>query len=304
MTRVPPAIVDRPESARQQNAGSGCALTLDDDALMLFEDGLRENLPGVDDIVRRAAERKHKKRAIASVAIVALAGVLFWLDPVYKSEQVATAIGERSTWTLEDGSEVSLNTASVLRVEYHLRSRHLYLTQGEALFKVEHSRWRSFWVYANQTRVEDIGTVFNVRNTERGAQVTVLEGSVQVSTENEPAAVRLLQTGQSVETDGNHVNETAQIDANAIAAWHDGKLHFDNTPLAAVVAELQRYRQAPVRLSSALADLRITGQFDIDRIDQLLSMLPTLASVNVRREADGSVAIVPRNEEKRAGGAS
>src|SRR5690606_28733335 len=159
----PPPIADHPESSRQLNTSSGAA-TLDDDALMLFEDGLRANLPGVEDILQRAAERKHKKRAIASVAIVALAGVVFWLDPAYKSEQVATAVGERSTWTLADGSEVSLNTDSALRVEYHLRSRHLYLTQGEALFKVEHSRWRSFWVYANQTRVEDIGTVFNVRN--------------------------------------------------------------------------------------------------------------------------------------------
>lgn len=299
MTGMPPSIADRPAAEPRRNASSG--MSLDDDALMLFEDGLRANLPGVEDILRRAAERKRKKRTAAAVATAVVAAVLVWLDPAYKSEQVATAVGERSTWTLADGSEVSLNTDSVLRVDYHLRSRHLYLAKGEALFKVEHSRWRSFWVYANQTRVEDIGTVFNVRNTKRGAQVTVLEGSVQVSTESEPTAVRLLETGQSVETDRDRVNETARIDAAAIAAWHDGKLHFDNTPLAAVVAELQRYRQAPLRLSPALADLRITGQFDIDRIDQLLAMLPTLASVSVRRDADGSVAIVPRSDEKRGG---
>lgn len=298
---MPPSVTNNlsVQSARTDVATERVS-SLDDDTLMLFEDGLRAHLPSVEDIVKRAAARKRKTRATASLAVLSLMAGLVWLDPVYQSEEVATGIGERGTWMLSDGSEVTLNTDSSLRVDYHLRSRRLYLPRGEALFKVEHSRLRSFLVHAHQTRVEDIGTVFNIRNTNAGARVTVLEGRVHVSAENDPTAIRVLDTDQSAEVDGIHLNDTTHVDAGAIAAWHNGKLYFDDTPLGAVVAELQRYRQTPVRLSPALSNLRITGQFDIDRIDQLLALLPALAPVVINRDANGGVAIVPREAEKTA----
>lgn len=298
---MPPSVTPNlsVQSSRSDNATERTS-SLDDDALMLFEDGLRAHLPSVEDIVKRAAARKRKTRTAASIAVLSLTAVLVWLDPVYQSEKVATGIGERGTWVLSDGSEVTLNTASTLRVDYHLRSRRLYLPQGEALFKVEHSRWRSFLVYAHQTTVEDIGTVFNVRNTDNGAKVTVLEGRVQVSADDTPSITRLLDAGQSVEVEGDRLSKTASVDTEAIAAWQGGKLYFDNTPLAAVVTELQRYRKGPVRLSPALSGLRITGQFDIDNIDQLLALLPTLAPVAINRDGNGGVAIVPREEKTAA----
>ncbi|HWT70711.1 MAG TPA: FecR domain-containing protein, partial [Oxalicibacterium sp.] len=275
--------------AAGRNGGAPSA-ALDDDALMLFEDGLRAHLPGADEIIARAAVRKRKARSTcAMLATVLCSAALFWADPVIRSEQIATTVGERSTWTLADGSEVTLNTNSSLRVDTHLRSRQMHLAQGEALFKVEHSRWRSFFVYANHTTVEDIGTVFNVRNTPTGAQVTVLEGRVAVMAEQEPGPPRLLDTNQSVETDGGRLRETREVDADAGALWQNGKLRFDDARLADVVAELQRYRAGRISLSPALADLRITGQFDIARIDQLLAMLPMLAPVTVSRRSDGGV---------------
>lgn len=298
---MPPSITNdlSVQPARSEIAAERTS-SLDDDTLMLFEDGLRAHLPSVEEIVKRAAARKRKSRTTASVAALSVVAGLLWLDPAYQSEEVATGIGERGTWTLTDGSEVTLNTDSTLRVDYHLRSRRLYLPQGEALFKVEHSRWRSFLVYAHQTTVEDIGTVFNVRNTDGGAKVTVLEGRVQVSADKDLSVARMLDTGQTVEVDGDYLGETTRVDAGAIAAWQGGKLYFDNTPLAVVVTELQRYRKTPVRLSPALSGLRITGQFDIDHIDQLLALLPTLAPVAINRDANGGVTIVPREAKTAA----
>jgi len=279
------------------------AMTLDDDSLMMFEDALRAQLPNVDDIVRRANARKRKTISAAAIAIVAAWIGLFWLDPAYNSEQVATTVGERGTWQLSDGSEVSLNTDSILRVEYHLRSRRFYLPQGEALFKAQHSRWRSFIVYANHTKVEDIGTVFNVRNTASGARVAVLEGSVAVSPDGDPAITpHILNAGQLVEVYGGHIDEP-RVDAGEAALWQNGKLHFDNTPLSSVVDELRRYRRTPIRLAPSLSGLRITGQFDIDRIDQLLALLPTLAPVAVNRNAHGGVDFVAQAEGKMAAAA-
>lgn len=273
----------------------GAAPAIDDDSLMLFEDGLRANLPGIDEIMQRAARRKRKtEKKVAAAALTLIAAGLLWLDPVYRSEQLATATGERGTWALEDGSEVTLNTASTLRVDYHLRSRQLYLPEGEALFKVRHSHWRSFLVHAHMTRVEDIGTVFNVRNTAGGAQVTVLEGSVEVRTEGEHEAGSILHADQAIEVDDGRLRSSHRVNAGQAMAWQNGKLFFDATPLAEVVAEVQRYRAAPVRLAPVLDGLRVSGQFDIGHIDQMLAMLPTLAPVTVSRKDDGSILIAPK----------
>lgn len=268
---------------------------IDDDTLMLFEEGLRAHLPDVDDIVARAATRKQRKKIASVLLMLALVGGVFWVDPSYYSEQVATSIGERGRWTMKDGSEIALNTGSTLRVDYHLRSRRLYLSKGEALFTVQHSRWRTFWVHANQTRIEDIGTIFNVRNTPSGSSVMVLEGKVVVYDARDLQQKKLLVENQSIGVEGGHLSNAQSVDARAATVWEKGKLNFDNTPLKEVIAELQRYRHAPLTLVPSLNNLPLTAQFDIDGIDQLLQLLPTLAPVTVQHHTDGSVKISPRS---------
>lgn len=275
-------------------AGKTPAGKLDDVSLMLFEDGLRAHLPSMEDIVARAAARKRKGKATAGAAVLALALGLLWLDPAYRSEEVATAVGERATWTLGDGSTVALNTGSALRATYHLRSRQLHLVRGEALFTVAHSPLRSFVVRANGVRVNDIGTVFNVRATPDGARVTVVEGLVEVAALRAPHASRLLRGGQAIDVGADPIGQPYRADAGRAAAWSRGQLRFDATPLDQVVAELNRYRTRQVGVSPALAAVRITGQFDIGNTDQLLALLPSLAPVAVERGADGAVEITPR----------
>ncbi len=273
------------------------ATTLDDELLMMFEDGLRARLPGVDEITARAATRKrNRKIAASSVAMLAVCGLL-WLDPVYYNERFVSAVGERHTLTLHDGSEIALNTDSSLRIEHHLRSRHLYLDQGEALFTASHPRLRSFVVHANRTRVVDIGTVFNVRNTQQGTAVTVLEGSVEVSDDHQQAHKQVLHAGQALETGLSGSSMPHTIDTELATGWRHGKLYFDRTPLRDMMAELQRYRTQPIEVAPALENLRISGQFDIDNIERLLDQLPTLAPVAILHHADGRTQIVPKSDD-------
>ncbi|MGH8447147.1 MAG: hypothetical protein ACREVL_17905, partial [Solimonas sp.] len=75
----------------------------------------------------------------------------------------------------------------------------------------------------------------------------------------------------------------------------DGRLVFDRTPLREVLAELQRYRTAPLRLADAqIGGLRVSGVFAVDRGDALLDLLPRILPVTVERAADGSVRVSGR----------
>ena len=62
--------------------------------------------------------------------------------------QYETAVGERSTFTLSDGSIVTLNTNSELTVHYSDTRREARLARGEANFEVAKNRAKPFVVRA------------------------------------------------------------------------------------------------------------------------------------------------------------
>ncbi|KCZ47937.1 FecR domain-containing protein [Hyphomonas sp. CY54-11-8] len=92
----------------------------------------------------------------------------------------ATAIGEQQAVTLEDGSVITLNTNTRLTVLYSKTERLIRLTQGEALFEVEHAD-RPFLVEAAGTRTRALGTEFDIHAKESSVSVTLIRGSVRVT---------------------------------------------------------------------------------------------------------------------------
>jgi transmembrane sensor len=280
---------------------------------------LRQHLPTPEEIEQAAARRRKLRKGRAArvgtaVALGALA-LLVWMDPVLQRQTLATAVGQRQDWQLADGSRVQLNTGSRVEVAQHLRSRRLVLARGEACFEVAHAPWhgwapwlqRPFTVQAGELMVQDIGTVFGVRRHEDGADVTVLQGRVRVHAPGGGGLPVDLSTGQRLNTrtgrplpqpspSGAADGAGSDAIARAAMAWREGRLVLDGTPLADAVAQMQRYRSAPIVLADRhAAQLRISGQFDLDRIDQLLDLLPRLAPVQVRHEEGGRVVIATRS---------
>lgn len=318
--------VDRSATAgRPRPPGPRSAHRPIDEALAPFADLLRQQLPTPDEIEQTAAARRRVPRTAqrtaaataAAVAALAALAVLLWADPALQRQTLATAVGERSTTVLADGSEVRLNTGSRVEVAQHLRSRRLVLVAGEASFQVAHAPWhgiaagleRPFTVRAGRAVVEDIGTVFNMRRYGeegqggqkgdagggQGTGVAVLQGRVRVHTVAGDAPPVELAAGESLHIPSRGTlpaPRPAPKAAAAAQAWRDGWLVLDATPLSAAVAEMQRHRAAPIVLADAqTAALRVSGQFHLDRLDQLIDLLPRLAPVQVVRQADGSVHI-------------
>lgn len=265
-----------------------------EDHLSPYADALRAHFPAKEDILREAKQQTQQRRQLKKAAVTVASGLLLaigWLDPVISTDRLHTAIGQQATVQLKDGSEVILNTHTVVVAEQHLRSRQLHLQQGEALFKVKHE-WRPFTVYANQTEIMDIGTVFNVRHSPQGAIITVVEGSVEVRTLQE---ARLLTKDMSVNTQAGTITDYRCTSTNSATAWQHGRLMFDAKPLTEVVAELQRYHAGPIRIADKrIAQYQLSGEYDINGIDTLIDVLPEILPVRVDRHEDQSVVIRSR----------
>lgn len=259
-------------------------------ALERHRDALRERFPLPD--AAQLARRRLPKKTLVAAAVLALATAVVWLDPVYRTESYATAIGERLEIALADGSRVLLNTGSRLDVAWRLRSRRAVLATGQVLFDVAHERVRPFTVDAGAVRVHVVGTAFDVRRDAADVAITVLRGRVDVNAALSERSSVSLTPGQRVRAHGDVLGVAEPVDAAAQTAWKDGKLLFDRTALVDVLVEIQRYSRTPIALGDQrLAALKVSGVFSIDNSDDLLRLLPGILPVRLARGSDGSVLV-------------
>jgi len=248
---------------------------------------------------------------VAGVFSVALVWALL-LAP--QEQQYQTRIGEQASYTLADGSVLTLNTNSEVQVAYTDSRRVVTLSKGEANFEVSKDQARPFVVYAGEGMVWAVGTAFNVDYRKTYVDVLVSEGRVKVfsgvSPEDSPQLVAqsiaasynntqppteapadtatprlqlMLGAGEAVQfSDVIQAKDTlAQNQLEKRLAWQTGALHFEGETLAEAIVEINRYtEQQLVIVDPSIVDLRVGGRFKADDIDSLLSALAK--SLNIR----------------------
>ncbi|MCE4369693.1 FecR family protein [Xanthomonas hortorum] len=214
----------------------------------------------IEALVRARRMRRGCGLWAAAILVLSLVGTYaltsFPVAPAPLS--YATAVGERRTEALADGTRMVLNTDSALEVRYTRARRGIRLERGEVQFEVARDSARPFVVRLGEATVTAVGTRFQVRHEAGESVVTLLQGAVDVAQgparrslrPNEQA--RLSSAGIAVRT----------IDPARADGWLDGWLRFHGTPLAEVVAETNRYAARKLRLADpAVAGLELSGNF-------------------------------------------
>ncbi|NOU23766.1 MAG: FecR family protein [Methyloglobulus sp.] len=187
-----------------------------------------------------------------------------------------TAIGEQQNVTLADGSSIYMNAASALNQDYSPGQRRIELLAGEAEFKVSKDKSRPFVVVADNQEIKALGTDFVVKITSQGIRVSVAESAVQVSQPGQSSIEPVIvHTGEQVYIPAGHrPDPIAAININHASPWRSDRLIFESEPLSQVVEDINRYRPGHVFLSRpSLAELRVSGVFSIQEIDNLLGVI-------------------------------
>jgi transmembrane sensor len=174
-------------------------------------------------------------------------------------------IGQQRTVPLPDGSTITLNTNSSIRVWGTQTLLHVDLLKGEALFDMKPNPDRHLTVSASDIELVDQGTIFDVRLVTNGtARVTVQEGSVQLSA-NGGAKVSLRANQQMTVNYAPTVAtlRTRNISPESIQhqfSWRRGVLDFDCVRLADAIDEINRYNSLQMEIVGPIAgDDRISG---------------------------------------------
>lgn len=142
---------------------------------------------------------------------------------------------------LSDGSMVWLNAASSITypTSFAANERKVTMT-GEAYFEVSTLPGIPFLVEHENTRVEVLGTHFNVNTDEkdRTSRVTLLEGSVRVSSGK---TAKIIRPGQQALVRTNQLSLIDDIDLEEVMAWKNGLFLFTGTGIKDIMKQLERY---------------------------------------------------------------
>ena len=234
-------------------------------------------------VLRQRRSPLRWKIAASLLLIVGMGGVGYELDWFVPGDVYTTSVGDVSSIPLADGSVVTLNTASRIRVEFAPKERRVILERGEAYFAVEKNAARPFVVVAGDHRIVDVGTRFSVRREAAGLRVVVTEGMVRLESPHagvrrasgaafaqpvksqslaemdvplSAGAVAFAQNGDLL------IHKESIRQAEDMMTWRKGYLTFHDTTLADAVAEFNRYNDHQITIADPqTAGIRISGTF-------------------------------------------
>ncbi|ATQ43888.1 FecR family protein [Caulobacter mirabilis] len=202
-----------------------------------------------------------------------------------------TIPGERATVSLADGSVMTLNTDSVVETTFDRRGRTAKLVQGQALFSVAHDPSRPFEVLAEGRRVTAVGTVFDVLSLPGELRVAMLDGVVRVSTDSS-TPVQTLSAGEVLTAAQGGPMTVRKADTKRLAAWRDGVVFFEETPLREAVAEMNRYTRRRIVIADPRAErLRVSGAFRTSEADLFADSMAAVFGLSLRQSADGRAVL-------------
>ena len=256
--------------------------------------------PKIDRFARSAPATSRRWRATAALAaaaaVVAVAiGVRNSRRPTTVAPPAtvmtySTAVGERDSVRLADGSSVILGPSSRLDVaaSYGAPTREVEL-QGEGYFSVVHDAAHPFTVRAGGATIVDVGTTFTVRDdAARGLRVAVTSGSVRVSRGSTADSGVVLAAGDAVTLDRDMPASVSRgVVSGDDTAFTRGALVLRDAPLSQVAAELRRWYGIELRVSdSAMARRRLTATFAGESREQAMAIIGAALGARVERRGD------------------
>ena len=206
--------------------------------------------------------------------------------------------------SLSDGSTLTLNTDSAVRLQFTANERWVKLERGEAFFEVAKDPGRPFVVKASDRRVVAVGTQFAVRreNDDGEIQVVVTEGTVRIEGDRgvkpvppagtakmDGSAGVLVPAGTIAHANGANVllDRAPALAAQEALSWRQGMLVFHDLTLAQVAAEFNRYNTRQIVIDDpAIAELTISGSFRANNAEAFVRLLEKGYPIRVRPSAE------------------
>lgn len=197
-------------------------------------------------------------------------------DLAFMEEYVPS--GKRERITLPDGSEVWLNSGTLLLYPSSFTgdNREIYLV-GEGYFKVRKQPEQPFIVRTKAMRVQVLGTEFNLSAypDQEKITTTLKEGSIKILPDNPSVKSYILKPNeQFVYFPTKGKGSVRQVVATDYSDWKEGGLLFNNDSFEDILKSLERVYNVKVHLrTSAYHSNRLTIHFNKNESVENIMML-------------------------------
>ncbi|WP_335965409.1 FecR family protein [Galbibacter sp. PAP.153] len=233
-------------------------------------------------IQKRARNLKLQKQRKVFLKIVAALLFIIGCGTVYKllNKQEfyteTTALGEKKTISLPDGSVVSLNSATVLSYSSGFNEKNREVTlSGEAYFEVTHNKEKPFIVHTKHLNTKVLGTSFNINayNGNHNAKVSVTTGKVNVYNTGAVNELLIKNEQLSYNIPNQKYKKEHRNSANDIA-WKDNVILLDDIDLETASKILEKWFNVSIAIEGeGLKSKRIFGKYKNPILDDVLESL-------------------------------
>jgi transmembrane sensor len=232
----------------------------------------------------------------AAALLVAVAGGAYWF--VSQPISYQTAVGERRTVALQDGSRILLDSNSEVDIRYSQTARAVTLAKGRARFDVAHDRARPFAVAAGTETVTAVGTSFDVELRGTKVLVTLVQGRILI-TDGSDRAIRReqasapieLSAGQQLVISTDRKPVIAPADFAVTQAWQAGRLIFRGERLADAVEQINRYTDHPIAVDPSAASFPVSGVFNTGDTKSFVSAATDFYPIEAVSDANGAITL-------------
>jgi transmembrane sensor len=199
---------------------------------------------------------------------------------------ITTPRGGQYEVELQDGSKVWLNAASSLRfpIAFTGNSRNVELT-GEAYFEVSKNKLKPFFVQANGTSVQVLGTHFNVSAYSDNDEVTttLLEGSVRLQKGSQAAL--LIPGQQGVIAQNSSTIVISKADLEETMAWKNGNFVFHDENITSVMKQISRWYDVDVEYTGNIKNKEFGGTVSkFKNITEMLDIMELTGEFHYKME--------------------
>jgi len=260
-----------------------------------------------------------------TVAAMLLAGLFFTVNYFATGRNsgiktYVTAYGEKKNIQLSDGTNVTLNAGSNIKInkKYGTNTRDVYL-EGEAFFEVKHDSHHPFIVHTPAMDIKALGTEFNVKayRNEKITETSLIKGLVEITLKEnnntkmllypnqklsyQPGAHKIAMNDLGAAKNAEKLNDVYSLKKNLEVtntgdikeiAWKTNKLIFDDQEFGDIAFLLERWYGAKINfMDNSLRSYRFTGNFEKEDLVTVLNFLKESRSFNYTIEKNETLII-------------
>lgn len=257
-------------------------------------EGVFELPSGQARIARQALETSSRVALSRrqSLKLLGWVGASWWVLDTIESRpsDFTTAIGQRSSFALNAHTHLWLNTDSAVDRPTASQPARIVLQRGQIQITHNAPALEPLQVRSGELVLQTREARFDLYRQGQQHYLAILEGSADVQFAHHPMARLTAGHLWRIGVDGRRPVLDSPMTPGT---WVQGQLVVKRIPLGQLVQELARYRSGWLQCANEVANLPVSGVFQLDDIEHTLDVLNATLPVKTRRLSTLWARVVP-----------